>query len=134
MRSLYAPGAAALGLVGAALTALAAPSDSLVPVPNASVDRSSIELEGAVGSTLKASFAVRNHANCSVDLSKARTLLVGITLDCPRWRLATNDSMTCEIAATRSSEADLKDRLLLTARVANDCKPRPLAVVDEREQ
>ena len=127
----------AISLSALTLVASAGSGNGLVPVPSVSVDRDHITLQGGADDTLTATFAVRNHADCGVVLTKQRATVVGITVDCPRWTLVANDSMTCDLTARRARKVNpyhVIDRFLLTATVAEDCKVGPLAFVDARKR
>ena len=126
--------ACAVAVVAGAFGSRVALAQSIVPVPNVTLDRTHMELKGKVGETLTQTFAVNNRAACGVVMSKQRASLHGITVDCPRWEMGGYESTTCEVRATRSSGGKLVDRFLFTAHVADDCKTTPLATVDARQR
>src|SRR5262245_10340883 len=91
-----------LAVVEAALGTGVARAEPTVPVPNVTLDRTHMELEGKVGETLTKSFTVNNRAACGVVLTKERASVPGITVDCPRWEMGGYESTTCDVKATRS--------------------------------
>jgi hypothetical protein len=116
--------------MGLAPAAQAAPA--LVPQPLVTVSPSALKLTGTAGQTLRGTFTITNPTGCGARLSISN-VTSRIDLDYPRSALGANETMTVEATAVFREAGFDQRRVVITTRVAEDCKARALALLNDRK-